>query len=62
LLKLFPTIYSGRHIEYKEISTLKGARIRIHSPQGMLLGPDGEFIGRSPADISCLHQDLTIFW
>jgi len=62
LLKLFPTIYSGRHIEYREISTHKGARISIRSPQAMLLGPDGEFIGHSPAEISCLHQDLTIFW
>jgi len=62
LLKLFPTIYSGRHVEYKEISTCKAAHISIRSPQGMLLGPDGEFIGHSPAEISCLHQDLTIFW
>ena len=61
LLKLFPTIYTGRHIEYKEVSTCKTAHIKIHSPQGMLLGPDGEFCGSSPAEITCLHRDLTIF-
>ena len=27
----------------------------------MLLGPDGELIGRSPAEITCLPRDLTIF-
>ena len=62
LLKLFPTIYSGRHIEYKEVSTYKGASIKIHSPQAMLLGPDGEFFGHSPAEITCLPRDLTIFF
>ena len=61
LLKLFPTIYDGRHIEYREITTYKAAHIIIRSPQGMLLGPDGEFCGSSPADITCLPRDLTIF-
>lgn len=62
LLKLFPTIYDGRHVQYKEISTHKAAQIHVQSPAGMLLGPDGELFGRSPSEITCLHQDLTIFW
>ena len=62
LLKLFPTIYDGRHVKYQEITTYKATSIIIRSPEAMLLGPDGEFCGRSPAEISCLHQDLTIFF
>lgn len=62
LLRLFPTIYDGRHVQYKEISTHKVANIKIHSPSAMLLGPDGELTGRSPVEITCLHKDLTIFW
>jgi len=61
LLKLFPSIYSGRHVEYPEISTCQAGHISIHSPRGLLLGPDGEFQGRSPVDINCLPQDLAIF-
>ena len=61
LLSLFPTIYDGRHIEHEEISTHKASHISIHSPEAMLLGPDGEFGGVTPVEISCLHQDLTIF-
>lgn len=61
LLKLFPTIYDGRHIEYEEVSNLKATRIKLLSPKGMLLGPDGEFCGHTPAEISCLHRDLTVF-
>jgi len=61
LLKLFPTIYSGRHVEYKEISSFKAAHVNIRSPQGLLLAPDGEFCGHSPVEITCLPADLTIF-
>jgi len=61
LLKLFPTIYSGRHIEYDEVSTIKATHIRIRSPKGFLLGPDGEFCGSSPVEITCLARDLTFF-
>ena len=61
LLSLFPTIYTGKHVQYSEISTHKAARIKIHSPGSMLLAPDGEFRGYSPVEISCLQKDLTIF-
>jgi len=61
LLRLFPTIYSGRHVDYEEISVIRGKSIRIHGPSGYLLAPDGEFRGRTPAEITCLHRDLTIF-
>lgn len=61
LLKLFPTIYSGRHVEYTEVSTCKASRITICAPQGFLLGPDGEFFGTTPAEISCLPGDLKVF-
>ena len=62
LLRLFPTIYSGRHVEYEEVSTYQAQHIRIHAPGGRLLAPDGEFRGHTPADISCLHHDLELFW
>jgi len=62
LLKLFPTIYKGRHVEYEEVDTYKATHLSIISPPGMLLGPDGEFCGKSPAEITCLPGDLTIFF
>jgi diacylglycerol kinase (ATP) len=62
LLKLFPTIYKGRHVEYEEVSTYRASRINIISPPAMLLGPDGEFYGSSPAKVTCMPQDLQIFY
>lgn len=61
LLRLFPTIYHGGHIDYPEVSVHQSTHITIKSPAGMLLGPDGELLGRTPAKISCLHQDLEFF-
>lgn len=61
LLKLFPTIYHGGHVEQAEVTVHKAARITIRSPGGMLMGPDGEFRGKTPAVISCLHQDQAVF-
>ena len=61
LLKLFPTIYTGKHVQYDEISTYQATKIKIHSPGSMLLAPDGEFRGHSPVEITCLQKDLMIF-
>jgi diacylglycerol kinase (ATP) len=61
LLRLFPTIYSGRHVEFEEVTTFQARKIVISEPQGRLLSADGEFRGTTPAEITCLHQDLEIF-
>ncbi len=61
VLKLFPTIYTGTHIKFEEVSSIQAKHIKLLSPRGMLLGPDGEFCGHTPAEIRCLHRDLTVF-
>jgi YegS/Rv2252/BmrU family lipid kinase len=61
VLKLFPTIYKGTHIEFEEVSCMQAKHISLLSPSGMLLGPDGEFCGHTPAKIKCLRKDLTVF-
>jgi diacylglycerol kinase (ATP) len=61
LLRLFPTIYSGRHVEHPEVIARKVRQIRIEAPAGLILAPDGELCGRTPATISCRTGDLEIF-
>jgi diacylglycerol kinase (ATP) len=61
LLRLFPTIYSGRHVDFEEITVHKGSHIRILGPHAYPLAADGEFRGATPATITCLHRDLTVF-
>jgi diacylglycerol kinase (ATP) len=61
LLRLFPTIYSGRHVLYDEIRTFRAKEIRIMAPADMALAQDGESRGCTPATITCLHRDLQVF-
>ena len=61
LLRLFPTIYKGHHVRYEEIQTCKVQEIRIAAPEGLVLAPDGELRGCTPATITCLPRDLQIF-
>lgn len=61
LLRLFPSIYSGRHVEYPEVLTRQARRVRLLAPRELQLAPDGEFRGQLPATIECLPGDLSIF-
>ena len=61
LLRLFPTIYKGHHVRYDEVQTCKARVIRITAPEGLVLAPDGELKGCTPATITCLERDLQIF-
>ena len=61
LLRLFPTIYTGAHVQFEEVRTCRARHVRIRAPEGMPLAPDGEFRGRSPVDIRCLPGDLELF-
>ena len=61
LLRLFPTIYRGRHVDYDEVFTCRAQSVRISAPENLLLAPDGEIRGHTPATVTCLHRDLEIF-
>jgi YegS/Rv2252/BmrU family lipid kinase len=61
LLRLFPTIYSGRHVRYEEINSCKAKEVRITAPAGLTLAPDGELKGCTPATVTCLPKNLRIF-
>lgn len=60
LLRLFPTIYSGRHVQFDEIETYRAKEIEIDGPAGMRLTVDGEFRGSTPARIRCLPKALML--
>jgi diacylglycerol kinase (ATP) len=60
LLRLFPTIYSGAHVNYPEVTTLQGRHFTISEPRGYPMMLDGEFVGVTPAGISCLPGELCV--
>jgi YegS/Rv2252/BmrU family lipid kinase len=61
LLRLFPTVFRGEHIRYPEVETFTARNIKIVSEQPKILSPDGELIGTTPAEVTCLHQALDVF-
>lgn len=61
LLRLFPTVYEGRHVTLPEVHIAQARTIEIDLPAGLPLMADGEFIGTLPARIRCLPSDLDVF-
>ncbi len=61
LLRLFPTVFRGEHVRYDEVETFRARRIHITTNQAKILSPDGELVGTTPAEVSCLHQALEVF-
>lgn len=61
LLSLFPTIYSGSHVNYPEVTVMQGRHIHIYEPVASPMLIDGEFIGVTPAEIRCLPAALRVF-
>jgi len=61
LLRLFPTVFRGEHVQYPEVETFSARSIKVTSDQPKILAPDGELVGTTPAEITCLHKSLDVF-
>lgn len=61
LLHLFPTVFRGEHVHYPEVETFTARSIKVASDQPKILAPDGELVGTTPAEITCLHRALDVF-
>ncbi|MEJ2385098.1 MAG: diacylglycerol kinase family lipid kinase [Xanthomonadales bacterium] len=61
LLRLFPSIYSGTHVRYPEVTVRRAREVRIIAPSGLPLAPDGELRGATPATVRCLPGYLDVF-
>ena len=62
VLKLFPTIFKGTHVNEKEVETFKAKKIIIHTSRPQSLTPDGEQMGSTPLEVECLHRAVEVFY
>ena len=62
LLRLFPAVFSGGHLELPEIRYLHAARLRVESTPPMDLYADGEFVARTPAEITVKPKALRMIF
>ncbi len=51
-------VYKGKHLEISGVKLIRGKKIRIESPTGILFEMDGEQPGNTPVEIEVLPQML----
>lgn len=52
LFCMFPTIYSGRHLTVKEVEYFQVGRVRVETEHPLDVYADGEFVCRTPVEVS----------
>ena len=63
LLQAFPKVFTGDHVQLPEVETFQAKEISIETlDREKVLTPDGEVLGISPVEISCLKQNCGVFW
>lgn len=62
LLKLFPTVFTGEHIHEPEVETFQAKKMTITTDIPKVLTPDGELIGITPVEVTCMHRAIEVFW
>lgn len=58
-LRLFPSVFSGRHVEHEEVSTFRGRAIEV-AAAGQIAYADGERIGPLPIAVSVATDQLSV--
>lgn len=60
LLKLFPSVFSGKHIFHPNVLCLKGKTVRVLTNPAVPVHGDGEILGKTPAEIAIRPQILNV--
>jgi diacylglycerol kinase (ATP) len=57
---MFPTIYSGRHLNIKEVSYLQASRVRVETERPLDVYADGEYVCRTPVELGLERAALKV--
>ncbi len=60
LFAVFPTVYAGRHLGIKEVEYFQAARLRVETESPMDVYADGEFVCRTPIEVSVQPLALNV--
>ncbi len=52
LLRLFPTVFSGKHLGIKEVEYFQTERVQVESETPLDVYADGEFICQTPIEVT----------
>lgn len=60
LLRLFPTVFSGKHLGISEVEYFQAERIRVETESPLDLYADGEFICRTPVELTVAPKAIGV--
>lgn len=60
LLSVFPSVYAGRHLGIREVEYFNARRVRVETDEPSDVYADGEFVCRTPAEVSVKKAALKI--
>ncbi len=60
LLRLFPSVYFGRHLGIPEVGYFQVERLRIETEKSLDVYADGEYVCRTPIEVSVASRALTV--
>ena len=60
LLRLLPKVSSGRHVGLPEVEYFKAARLRLETGKPLDVYADGEFVCRTPVEVSVAPKALRV--
>ena len=60
LLRAFPTIYKGTHVNHPKVEMAKTTQVKIVSTERFLVHADGEFLGEGPVSFRIIPSALSI--
>jgi diacylglycerol kinase (ATP) len=60
LASVFPTVYFGRHLGFREVDYFQAARLRVETGIPLDLYADGEYVCRTPAEVSVVRGALKV--
>jgi diacylglycerol kinase (ATP) len=60
ILKEFPKVYKGTHVNLPKVSVKKASKVTIDSTEPMLLYADGEVLGECPVEFGVVPRALSI--
>jgi diacylglycerol kinase (ATP) len=60
LLRLFPTVYSGRHLQIREVGYFQAGRVRVETEHPLDVYADGEYVCRTPVEVGIERATLRV--
>jgi diacylglycerol kinase (ATP) len=60
LLRLFPSLYFGRHLEVPEVQYFQSDRLQIETAVPLEVYADGEYVCRTPIEVNIAPTALTV--